>query len=45
LAGSAAWLVGMGALMPADLLIMLGALPVPEPLDHTMGGSVVASLL
>jgi hypothetical protein len=35
----------MGALMPADLLVTLGALPVPEPLDHPTGGPVVAALL
>jgi hypothetical protein len=35
----------MGALMPADLLVTLGALPVPEPLDHPTGDSVVAALL
>ena len=30
--------------MPADLLLTLGPLPLLEPLDHLVGGSVVAAL-
>ncbi len=44
-AGSGAWLVGVGALVPVAPSFTQGGLPLVEPLDCLVGGAVVAALL